>query len=294
MFPSLIKKISSFMAIIIMCFIVMHSNLAAAQSLMNKSIAIQLSDTLFNVSNKDLKDVIIQLSNNGSSPFSGALFLKSGKGAKVVTKDSVHVKIEPGQKIFVPSKIYINQNAGEGTIPVALKLKDDNNTIVDSNLLKFVLAPSRLLTISIEQTEIILQNGASNVGLSFSTNDAFANGVETSFTDGLKISSVDGRYEIKVQSSSDYFTYSGALTTIATNKIQIVPSQGSTSITSSTYTPVNMNATQQTLITNLGNQGTANNYNLKFTTKQNANQSAFTGIQSGVYATQVSFIMNPL
>jgi len=142
--------------------------------------------------------------------------------------------------------------------------------------------------------QISLQNGAGNIALSFSTNDAFTSGVEGSVPDGLRVSSSDGRYEIKVQSTSNFFTKSGALTSIATSNILLIPSQGSTPVSTSTYTPVRLSTTPQTIITNYGNEGKVNNYNLRYSTKQNANQSAFVGIESGVYTTQVTFVMNPL
>lgn len=141
---------------------------------------------------------------------------------------------------------------------------------------------------------IQLQNGSSNLNLTFSSSTSFAQGVEATVSDGLKVSSNDGRYEIKVQTAANYFTKSGAITTIPTNKIRLTPSQGSTVISTSTYTPVNLGSSQQTIITNLGSEGRINYYNLNYSTKYNANQSAFTGIESGVYSTQVTFIMNPL
>lgn len=141
---------------------------------------------------------------------------------------------------------------------------------------------------------IQLQNGSSNVSLSFSTNAAFTEGVEGSINDGLKVSSNDGRYEIKAATVSNFFTKSGALTSIPTAKVRLTPSQGSSVISTSTYTPINLNTSQQTIITNYGNQGRVNYYNLNYSTKYNPNQSAFVGIESGVYTTQVTFIMNPL
>jgi hypothetical protein len=37
-----------------------------------------------------------------------------------------------------------------------------------------------------------------------------------------------------------------------------------------------------------------NNYNLKYSTKQNSNQDAFLNIDAGNYETQITFILNPL
>jgi hypothetical protein len=186
------------------------------------------------------------------------------------------------------------------SVVLRFRLYNQNNTLIsqfDVSKVVQINAPYGYLpktNVTQYSNLIQLQNGASNVGLSFSSATAFSSGVETSFTDGLKVSSSDGRYEVKVQTSSDYFTKSGAVTTIPTNAIQVTPSQGSSVISSSTYIPVKINSSQQTLITNYGNQGIVNTYSLKFGTKQNANQSAFTGIESGVYTTQVTFIMNPL
>jgi hypothetical protein len=142
---------------------------------------------------------------------------------------------------------------------------------------------------------ILLQNGGSNVTLNFSDASAFATGVETSLNNSLQVSSSDGEYQVKVQTLSNYFSKSGATTTVPVNKIRLTATPNTSSVVS-TYNPVNLSATSTTLITNStsNNNGVVNNYNLKYSTKQNSNQDAFLNIDAGNYETQITFILNPL
>jgi hypothetical protein len=180
-----------------------------------------------------------------------------------------------------------------------VRLYNQSNTLLsqyDLNLQLGIWPQYNSIPVNVPQYPnlIQLQNGSGNVSLSFSSDQSFTQGVEATVSDGLKVSSNDGRYEIKVQAAANYFSKSGALTTIPVSTLKLTPTQGSTVISTSTYTPVSLSTSQQTLITNLGSEGRVNYYNLNYSTKYNSNQSAFIGIESGVYTTQVTFIMNPL
>lgn len=180
-----------------------------------------------------------------------------------------------------------------------VRLYNQSNTLVsqyDLNLQLGIWPQYNSIPVNVPQypNMIQLQNGSGNVSLTFSTDQSFSQGVEATVGDGLKVSSNDGRYEIKVQAASNYFSRSGTITNIPVSTLRLTPSQGSSVLSTTTYSPVNLSSNQQTIITNLGNEGRVNYYNLNYSTKYNANQSAFIGIESGVYATQVTFIMNPL
>jgi hypothetical protein len=140
---------------------------------------------------------------------------------------------------------------------------------------------------------ILLQNGGNNVTLNFGTNTAFATGVESVLSNSLQVSSSDGQYQVKVQTLSNYFTNAGATSTVPVSKVQLTATPTSSSVVS-TYNPVNLSTTSNTLITNNGSAEIVNNYNLKYSTKQNSNQNAFMNIAAGNYETQITFIMNPL
>lgn len=185
------------------------------------------------------------------------------------------------------------------SVTFRIRLYNQSNTLLsqyDLNMQLGIWPQYNSIPVNVPQypNMIQLQNGSSNLSLSFSTVTALTQGVESTISDGLKVSSNDGRYEIKVQTAANYFSKSGSLTTIPVNKMRLTPSQGSTVLSTTTYTPVNLSTAQQTIITNLGTEGRINYYNLNYSTKYNANQSAFMGIESGVYTTQVTFIMNPL
>ncbi|KAA5532500.1 hypothetical protein F0919_17095 [Taibaiella lutea] len=185
------------------------------------------------------------------------------------------------------------------SVVLRVRLYNQSNTLLsqyDLNLQLGIWPQYNSIPVNVPQYPnlIQLQNGSGNVSLGFSSDLSFSQGVEATVSDGLKVSSNDGRYEIKVQAAANYFSKSGALTTIPVNTLKLTPTQGSTVISTSTYTPVNLSSSQQTLITNLGSEGRVNYYNLNYSTKYNSNQSAFIGIESGVYTTQVTFIMNPL
>jgi hypothetical protein len=230
-------------------------------------------------------------------PLSGSeLTLVQQSGYAIVEKDYFNLAYD---MILIGNRQMLLLHRDNYTVTLRFKLYNQSNTIIDQFdlMLQTGIWPqynSIPQNVTQYANMIQLQNGSSNVSLNFSTNAAFTDGVEASVADGLKVSSNDGRYEIKVATVSNFFTKSGALTSIPTSTIRLTPSQGSTAISTTTYTPVNLGTSQQTIITNYGNQGRINYYNLKYSTKQNANQSAFIGIESGVYTTQVTFIMNPL
>ncbi|MFA6059435.1 MAG: hypothetical protein WC756_14610 [Taibaiella sp.] len=141
---------------------------------------------------------------------------------------------------------------------------------------------------------ILLQNGGNNVTLNFGASAAaYATGVESILNNSLQVSSSDGQYQVKVQTLSNYFTRSGATSTVPVSKVQLTATPVSSSVVS-TFNPVNLSTTSNTLITNNGSAGVVNNYNLKYSTKQNSNQNAFMNIAEGNYETQITFIMNPL
>lgn len=141
---------------------------------------------------------------------------------------------------------------------------------------------------------ILLQNGGNNVTLNFGASaTAYATGVESILNNSLQVSSSDGQYQVKVQTLSNYFTRSGATSTVPVSKVQLTATPASSSVVS-TFNPVNLSTTSNTLITNNGSAGVVNNYNLKYSTKQNSNQNAFMNITEGNYETQITFIMNPL
>jgi len=185
------------------------------------------------------------------------------------------------------------------SVTFRIRLYNQSNTLIsqyDLNLQLGIWPQYNSIPVNVPQYAnlIQLQNGSGNISLTFSSDQSFTQGVEATVSDGLKVSSNDGRYEIKVQAAANYFSKSGSLTTIPVSTLKLTPSQGSTVISTSTYTPVNLSTAQQTIITNLGNEGRINYYNLNYSTKYNSNQSAFIGIESGVYTTQVTYIMNPL
>lgn len=141
---------------------------------------------------------------------------------------------------------------------------------------------------------IELQNGGSNVSLNFGQTQAYATGVENILNNSLKVSSTDGKYQVTVQTLSDYFTRSGAVSTIPVSKVRLTAAPYSSSVVSS-YTPVNLSTTARVLIlNNTTSGGVINNYNLIYSTKANANQDAFMNVPAGTYETQITFIMTPL
>ncbi|WP_118951957.1 hypothetical protein [Taibaiella helva] len=141
---------------------------------------------------------------------------------------------------------------------------------------------------------IQLQNGGSNVTLSFGQDaGSYATGVENTLNNSLQVSSSDGKYQVTVQTLSDYFTKGGAASAIPVSEIRLTASPYNTSVVSS-YTPVSLSTTARTLILNNGSAGVVNNYNLNYSTKANANQDAFLNVAEGSYETQITFIMNPL
>ncbi|WP_118975099.1 hypothetical protein [Taibaiella koreensis] len=143
---------------------------------------------------------------------------------------------------------------------------------------------------------ILLQNGGSNVTLSFGQDaQSYAAGVESNLNNSLQVSSSDGKYQVTVQTLSNYFTRSGTASGIPVSKIRLTASPYSSAVVSS-YTPVSLSTTARTLILNngSGSAGVVNNYNLNYSTKANANQDAFLNVEAGSYETQITFIMNPL
>lgn len=141
---------------------------------------------------------------------------------------------------------------------------------------------------------IQLQNGGSNVTLNFGQDaQSYASGVESTLNNSLQVSSSDGKYQVTVQTLSDYFTRSGAASSIPVSKIRLTATPNSSSVNSS-YSPVNLSTTARTLILNNGASAVVNNYNLNYSTKNNTNQDAFMNVEAGSYETQITFIMNPL
>lgn len=141
---------------------------------------------------------------------------------------------------------------------------------------------------------IVLQNGGSNVSLNFGqTAQSYATGVESVLNNSLKVSSADGKYQVTVQTLSDYFSKSGAVSTIPVSQVRLTATPNTASVVSS-YSPVNLSTTARTLIVNNTSAGVINNYNLTYSTKSNTNQDAFMNVPAGNYETQITFIMNPL
>ncbi len=141
---------------------------------------------------------------------------------------------------------------------------------------------------------IVLQNGGSNVSLNFGQTQAYASGVESVLNNSLKVSSSDGKYQVTVQTLSNYFTKSGVASTIPVSKVRLTATPNSPSVVSS-YTAVNLSTTARSLIlNNTSTGGVVNNYNLTYSTKFNSNQDAFMNVAAGTYETQITFIMNPL
>jgi hypothetical protein len=140
---------------------------------------------------------------------------------------------------------------------------------------------------------IVLQNGANNVTLNFNAPTAFANGVETSINNGLQVSSSDGKYQITVQTLSEYFSKSGSSSVIPVNKVRLTATPVTSSVLS-TYNAVDLSASPKNFIRNAGTAPIVNNYNIKYSTKHNTNQDAFMSVEAGNYETQITFIMSPL
>ncbi|KAA5532499.1 carboxypeptidase regulatory-like domain-containing protein [Taibaiella lutea] len=140
-------------------------------SLDSKKIAISISETTLKVDNKDLKDITVHVKNSDTQPFKGYLYLHSAKGAKVATKDSVPVNLQAGQEIYVPSKIYVNQGTQEGNIYVGIALRTPNQITIDTITLKLILAPSRLLTASIDNEDMVLPRVGSYLNIPIRINN---------------------------------------------------------------------------------------------------------------------------
>ncbi len=141
---------------------------------------------------------------------------------------------------------------------------------------------------------ISLINGGGNVLLNFGESvNAYATGVETALDNSLQVSSSDGKYQVTVQTLSNFFSRNGALTSLPVSKVRVIASPAATSVNSN-YTPVDLSTTARTLIINNGNTQIVNNYNIKYSTKYNSNQEAFMNLTPGNYETQITYILNPL
>src|ERR1700744_3018546 len=151
-----LQRICSYTTICTMLFMVLYSSEVHGQLNKGKNVVLKITDTVLKVNNKELKDITVQLTNNGTDAFSGYLSIACGKGAKVATKDSVHVVVAAGQQIFIPSKVYINQSAPEGVIPISFGIKNNTGALIDSSSIGLVLAPSRLLTVTLEDADMVL------------------------------------------------------------------------------------------------------------------------------------------
>jgi hypothetical protein len=150
------KKQSCFTVICIITFMMLGSFVSSFGQHLATGITVDIPDTVLRVNNKELRDITVHVTNNDNVPFVGYLYLHTGKGAKIATKDSVALKIEPGKEAYVPSKIYINQGTVEGSIPVLVQVRDNNGLPKDSLTLRLVLIANKLLTVLVEEENMVL------------------------------------------------------------------------------------------------------------------------------------------
>jgi hypothetical protein len=155
------KKVALFRSLFIFLLTCLSALQGNAQE--RGKVSIQLTDSVLEVTNEELKDVTIKVENKGSEQFKGSLHFYCGKGAKLATKTDIPVVVEPGKSLFVPAKVFIGSTTLEGTIDYSAQLFDVRNTRIGESTAKFHLAASRNMSASLNEHDLIMHSVGSQL-----------------------------------------------------------------------------------------------------------------------------------
>ncbi|RYZ43356.1 MAG: hypothetical protein EOP49_27925, partial [Sphingobacteriales bacterium] len=126
-------------------------------------VSIQLTDSTTEVTNEELRDITIKVTNNGVEPFKGYLHIDCGKGAKLATKQDAPLSVEPGKSLFVPAKVFIGSTTPEGNINYTAQLLNAQKVSIGATEGLLHLAPSRNMRASLNEHDLIMRGTGSRL-----------------------------------------------------------------------------------------------------------------------------------
>ena len=116
------------------------------------------TDSVVVAENGDLVRLTIKLKNEGSTPFSGRLALKTIDGIKLIGQTASSIQIAPNSQQFIPIRISIGNEVPAGESAVQLVLIDNDKIEKAQFTTTFSLQPKRQVNLSVHNPNQLMQH----------------------------------------------------------------------------------------------------------------------------------------
>lgn len=109
-------------------------------------------------------DLIVSVKNeNPDTPFKGNINIQVPSGFRSILNNTVEVDLKPGENIFLPVKILINNDAAYGEANITFNLTDLQNHLVTKKVITHIVAENNALRIAPETPLIHINNSNDSI-----------------------------------------------------------------------------------------------------------------------------------
>lgn len=115
-----------------------------------------VSETTIATTNEELLTVMVKIENTGGSLYQFQLVSEGDKGIRVLNR-SIPIKLDAGEKTFVPVKIYIEKTQPAGSSELTFTLTDGDKKTVARTVTELTIATKRSLKIIANNPQLIIE-----------------------------------------------------------------------------------------------------------------------------------------
>ncbi|ACU08631.1 hypothetical protein FIC_02196 [Flavobacteriaceae bacterium 3519-10] len=113
------------------------------------------TDSAMVAANGEMRSLMVRIENNTAISQDLHLVSKADDGIRILNAKAV-VKINPGEKLFVPFKIFIEKRQPAGSSVISLQLQDASEKTVATWETLLTVEPKRLLRISANEPQVLI------------------------------------------------------------------------------------------------------------------------------------------
>ncbi|ROI06577.1 hypothetical protein EGI16_01325 [Chryseobacterium sp. G0240] len=108
-------------------------------------------------------DLIMVLNNEGSTDFKGKIEMALPTGFRNISGNSIQVSMKSGERLFLPVKILVSNNAGSGKAHLSFRLADQQSQTIAEKEIVHTVAENNTMRITAENPVIYMNRSSDSV-----------------------------------------------------------------------------------------------------------------------------------
>ncbi|MFP7655592.1 COG1470 family protein [Chryseobacterium proteolyticum] len=103
-------------------------------------------------------DLIVVVKNTGNDPFTGKVEITTPSGFRNISPGKTEVHMKPGENLYLPVKILVNNNVVAGESHILCKLTDGQNFVIAKQEIPYVVSENNMMRITPENPVVYMNN----------------------------------------------------------------------------------------------------------------------------------------